>query len=93
MPRSPTGKAPAACCVSGLSSSLSRLLLFALLLLPGALQINPCDPAAESPCREDQLLAGAAVLRWGRQGAVVLSCMPLPNMNVHHDLAEFSSKR
>ncbi|EAQ68789.1 hypothetical protein RS9917_00477 [Synechococcus sp. RS9917] len=33
-------------------ASLSRLLLFPLLLLPGALQIDPRDPVAEAPCRE-----------------------------------------
>jgi hypothetical protein len=36
--------------------------VLALLLLPSALQIDPRDPVAKSPCREDQLLAGAAVL-------------------------------
>ena len=65
------GNAPAACCGEGERSSLDGLLL-PLLLLPGPLQINPRDPVAQSPCREDQLLAGAAVFDRAAQG-----CIPL----------------
>jgi hypothetical protein len=46
-------RAPGACCGEGLRSSLSRLLLFPQLLLPGALQIDPRDPVAEAPCSQD----------------------------------------
>ena len=66
------GSALATCCAEGRRSSLSRLRLFPLLLLPRTLQIDPRNPVAESPCREDQLLAVAAVFERPPEGDVGL---------------------
>ena len=40
--------------------------------VPGALQVDPGDPVPEAPCREDQLLARAAVLERPLEGTVRL---------------------
>jgi hypothetical protein len=53
-------------------ASMGFLPVLALLLQPRTLQIDPRDPVTESPCREDQLLAGAAVLERPLQGAIGL---------------------